>query len=59
MTVIFNSFNSRKLAFVHPVHEFPWTPFFVGDFLNLKVKEGIFSVLDCFLELLPILDTLE
>jgi len=58
MTIVFDSFNNRKFTFVDPVHKFSWTPFFVGDFLNLVVKEGTFSALDCFLELFPILDML-
>ena len=58
MTVVFDSFNSRKFVFVDSIHEFPWTLFFVGDFLNLEVKEKTFSALDCFLELLLILDML-
>jgi len=32
--------------------------FFVGDFLNLEVKERTFGGLNCILELFPILDTL-
>ena len=56
--IVFDGFNSRKLVFVDLVYEFSWTLFFGGDFLNLEVKEEMFSVLDCFLELLLILNTL-
>jgi len=57
VAIVLDSFNSRKLVFVNPIHEFSWASFFVGDFLNLEVKEGIFGSLDYILELLPILNT--
>ena len=41
--------------FIDLIHEFLWSLFFIGNFLDLEVKEGLLSVLDCFLELLPIL----
>ena len=56
--IVLDSFNSGKLAFVDPIHEFLWILFFIGNFLNLKVKEETFSGLDYFLKLLPILNTL-
>jgi len=58
MAVVLDSFNSRKLTFVDSIYEFSQTLFFVGNFLNLKVKEETFSRLDCIFELLPILNTL-
>ena len=59
MAIILDSFNSRKLMFFDLIHEFPWTLFFVGNFLNLKIKKGMFGGLDCVLELLSILNTFE
>jgi len=58
LAIVLDSFNSRKLVFFDPIHEFPWTPFFVGDFLNLEVKEETFGGLDYILELFPILNML-
>ena len=40
---------------VNLVHKFPGTSPFVGDLLNLEVKECTFSDLDCFFELFPVL----
>ena len=57
-TIILDSFNGRQLLFVNPVHEFPRFPFFSKDFLNFSIKEGLFSILDHFLELLPVINTL-
>lgn len=51
MAVVLDNFNSRKLVFVNPIYEFSWIPFFVGNFLNLEVKEETFGGLDCILEL--------
>jgi len=51
-TVIFDCW---EFALVNSVHELPRTSPFVEDLLNLEVKESMFCVLDCFLELFPIL----
>ena len=56
MAIMFDSFDSGKLMFVDLVHEFPWTLFFVGDFLDLQVKKCLFGTFNCFLELFPILN---
>ena len=57
MTIMLDGFDSRKLAFIDPIHEFPWTSSFVGDFLNFLIEEELFSTLDYSSELLPIFDT--
>jgi len=57
-TIIFDCFNSWEFLLVNPVHKFPRTSSFVGDLLNLEVKECAFCVLDHFLELFPVLYTL-
>jgi len=54
MTIMLNGFNSRKLVFINLIYKFPWTSFFVRDFLNFLVKEGSFGTLNCSSELLPI-----
>jgi len=58
MSIILDGFNSRKLLFINLIHELSRTSSFVGDFLNFLVKEGLFSTLNCLLELLPVLDML-
>ena len=57
-TIILDGFNGRQLLFIDPVHEFPRSPFFSRDFLNFSIKEELFSILDHFLELLSVIDTL-
>ena len=54
--IIFDGFNSRKIIFINPVYEFSWAMYFVGDFLDLLVKECTFSAPEYLLELLPILN---
>ena len=44
-------------VFVNPVHEFPRSLFFVGDFLDFKIKEGSLGGFDCFLEDLPVFES--
>ena len=56
MTIMLDSFDSRKLVFINPIHEFLWTSSFVRDFLNFLVKEESFGILDYSFELLPIFD---
>jgi len=50
-------FWDRKLLFVDPVHELPWPFPLVSYFLDFKVKEHSFSVLDSFVEGLPVFET--
>ena len=58
MAIILNSFNGRKLLFVDLIHKFLRTSSFIRDFLNFLVKKELFSTLDYFFELLPVLDIL-
>ena len=52
---MFNCFNSWKLSFFDLVHKFPWFFSLVQDFLYFGIKKSSFGILDCFLEILPIL----
>ena len=55
LTIIFDCFDSWEFAFVNLVYKLLETSPFVGDLLNLKIKECVFSDLDCFLKLFPVL----
>jgi len=55
--IILNSFSSRELSFLDPVHELPWIISLVGDFIDLIIKELSFCFLDSFSEFLPIIQT--
>ena len=57
MSIILNSFSSRELSFLDPVHELPWIISLVGDFIDLIIKELSFCFLDSFSEFLPIIQT--
>jgi len=58
LTIEFDGFQDRELSFVDPVHELPWLFPLVSYFLDFKVKEHSFSVLDSFAEGLPVFETL-
>ena len=52
--VVLDCFDRRELILIDLVHKLPRTLFFVRNLLDFEIEEGILSVLDCFLELLPI-----
>jgi len=58
LTIEFDGFQDRELLFVDPVHELPWPFSLVGYFLDFKIEEHSFSVLDSFVEGLPVFETL-
>jgi len=58
LTIEFDSFQDKELLFVDPVHELPWPFPLVGYFLDFKVEEHSFSILDSFVEGLPVFETL-
>ena len=45
----------HNIVLVNPVHKLPGTSSLVGDLLNLEINECVFSDLDCFLKLFPVL----
>jgi len=55
LVVEFDCLDSRKLAFVDPIHQLPWSAAFIRDFLNLQLKKGSLGVFYNFLESLPVL----
>jgi len=58
LTIEFDGFRDRELSFVDPVHELSWSFPLVGYFLDFKIEEHSFSVLDSFAEELPVFETL-
>ena len=52
---MFNCFNGWKLSFFDLVYKFPWFFPLVQDFLYFCIEKSSFGILDCFLEILPIL----
>jgi len=54
LIIVFDHLNGRQFALVDPTHEFPRFLFFVGDFLDFKIKEGSLGGFDSFLKDLPI-----
>ena len=54
LIVVLDSFDSRKLSLLDPVHQLPWATTFVCDFLDFVVEEQSFGILDRRFERLPI-----
>ena len=50
LTVMFDGFDSGSFFFVDPVHKFPRILFFVSNFLNFEIEEGLFGQFDLALE---------
>jgi len=53
-----NSFDSRELAFLDPIHEISWATVFVSNFFNFVIKERPLSFLDHIFEVMPVFKTL-
>ena len=45
ISIVFDSFSSRKFAFVNPIHQLPWATTLACHFSDLSVKECPFGVL--------------
>ena len=51
---VLDCFDGRELMLIDPVHKLPRTLFFIRNLLDFEIEESSLSILDCFLELLPI-----
>jgi len=52
--VVLDCFDRRELMLIDPVHKLSRTSFFIRNLLDFEIEESSLSVLDRFLELLPI-----
>ena len=52
--IVLDHFDGRELMLIDLVYKLPKTSFFVRNLLDFEIKESLLSVLDYFLELLPI-----
>jgi len=54
LIIVFDHLDGRQFVLVNPAYEFPRSLFFVGDFLDFEIKEGLLGGFDSFLKGLPI-----
>ncbi len=52
-----DSFNSRELSLLDPIHQFPRASTLVRDFSNFVVKVGSLDIFDSRLEFFPVFKT--